>query len=267
MWTNWAGPAVAAGTDDVLVAMVEAGWPPWIATQNVVVSVNTVYRCGFGNRFDAARARASPLCQAILAQRRRQAWWIPWVKTLPEMNSHFAQPEPVRQNARCSFGAILFPQPAAQVSLKLIDTYRVMLPGHRRPVMRIRLGENADDITWTLLLVHLTARQYLARRELRELVRVMRQLVPTGRAVVVGDMNVNLMQHQDLGMDEHWSVMSLNPVAGTQASGGCLDWGLLYNPLDLMHEVEVTVLDPFHTPPRNLSDHSVMRYEIADVDG
>jgi hypothetical protein len=249
LWTNWAGPAVIPQTDDVVVLVVEAGWAPWIASGTV--EINNVYPYDIDSRrYNGPGAANSPCCMAIEDSRRRKAAWIPWVNTPADMDAG------IRTNSRCSMGAILMPnrlQMQGQPS-------RYVYNGHKRPVVRVQLGERRD-VEITILLVHLISGYWRnAQAEMDDLTATMSTLIPQNTVgMVVGDMNVDLLTRVP-NLPAGWSI--LNVGVATQQSGGELDWALLYNPAGQNLNTARQVLQQYKSGA-NQSDHSVMQYSVS----
>src|SRR4051812_42121361 len=181
-WTNYISP-LGPGGQDIMGLLVESGWAPWVLPGDV--TVNAVYPLEEEVTWYAQVASSkSAFCQAILAKRRRYAYWVPWVKNLDAM----------KVNTRCSIGSMLLPSKF------------VVSPGSRhdftqdgiliRPVFRFDVGtgtSKGSNVTLSVFLVHLLSGYANgAQAEMDYLITKMATLIPEGTsAIVVGDMNID----------------------------------------------------------------------------
>jgi hypothetical protein len=251
LWANGLQPIVGAAakqTDNVMALLCESGWAPWVAL-NAQVTVNRVYPASSASTtYDKDLVATSPLCSAVGKQRRWSAWWIPWVKTLNGM----------RQNSRCSFGAFYAPSPSPAASWpRMTQPDRIRDVHFLRPIMRVEVGPGRGR-GLTVFMVHLVS-SVNAQYELAYLLSVVDKFVSSGPVFIVGDMNINIRPPATPpALPGDWQYVSTGEQ--TQMSGGELDWGLLRNDGTFtIHTAEV--VSPFHSP-WNLSDHSVIRYDL-----
>lgn len=247
LWNHYVSPLVMPQqTDDVVALLVESGWAPWVTPGEI--TLNATYWLRQGVSYYAEKpALKSTFCVAVEASRRWKALWIPWVKNLD------AQP-----NTRCSMGSMILP------AKKLMGhTDRIMVEGLLRPVVRVTIGTSGKhNVTpeFTILLVHMVSGYpNLAQRQLDELIASMSKLIPQSTsAIIVGDMNVNLLRRNFL-LPEKWRFLSVG--VPTQQSGGELDYGILYDPNGVLGGATVNVVQRWGRG-NNDSDHSVLQYNI-----
>lgn len=248
-FTSFTAPAVAAmPRDDVVLMLVEAGWAPWVASGDV--TLNALYPLESDlTWYDAAAAAASPFCVGIQQSRRYRATWVPWVKNL----------DALKTNSRCSMGSAVFPN-ALQVAPMEVGEFE----GFSRPVIRMRFGKGnrSLNVSFTILLVHMiSGYQWLAEQQLVDVMTRMSQLIPQGSsALIVGDMNVNLLAAGKMNnLPAKWSI--LRTGVATQQSGGELDYGLLYDANSQLGTSAAAIVQQYKTG-NNGSDHSVLMYTI-----
>lgn len=250
-WTNWIGPAV--GTGSIAGVLTEAGWPPWMSNGNV--QINNRYLFDSGQQwFNQASLATSAFSMGMVnAPRGKWATWVPWVRTLAEMN------QDTKTNSRCSLGGTFIPDRSAVMKLQVIDIDSFKTAYSIRPAIKISLGYG-DDVKFVVLVVHLiSGKPKQAEEELEELMKKIHTVIPqTSSAIIVGDMNIDLLT-QNVGVYKHFSI--INTGVPTQQSGGELDWGLLYDPYNHYKSTTVNVVQTFKTGA-NTSDHSILRYDI-----
>jgi hypothetical protein len=236
--------------EDVVGMLVESGWAPWVDRDTRGrLKANALYDFdSWMTYFDKKGAQKSSFCHTIAASRNRHAFWIPWVRNV----------ESTRFNTRCSIGATLLRRRGSYIGW---ETTRTLMPGMRRPAVRVqlRVGRN---VQLTVFLVHLiSGGSYKAQREMDRLIAAMRQVVPAGTpSIIVGDMNVNLLA--DGGPPElpsRWKYVRTGQ--STQKSGGELDYAVAFDPKDQL-QAEALVLDPIGSAT-NKSDHAVMQYDLS----
>jgi hypothetical protein len=251
LWSNGIQPIVgihsnggAGQADNVMALLCESGWAPWLAA-NLEVTINTVYPLNRDSKtYNATAAQVSPFCMAVNQTRTWTAWWMPWLKTIDSM----------RQSVRCSFGMFYAPHPAPTQSWSLtagVDRFRD--DAFVRPVLRVQVGRLGFGMT--VLMVHLVSSAN-APNELADLLRAINQFVTSGPIFLVGDMNIDLRNNAP-GLPTGWQYVRTG--LQTQVSGGELDWGLLRGDFTT---TRATVLQTYKTG-WNLSDHSVIAYDIA----
>lgn len=243
MWTNWITPRITPQNDDVLGLTIEAGWAPWIKSDEV--SLNQVYPLDIDStRYNVVTAGTSAFCQGVESSRRRWAYWVPWVGNLNAMNT----------NSRCSMGGLILPKFS-----QLSGTDRFEFPGHKRPVIRVQLSR-ANTTNMSVFLVHLISGYWKkANDEMADLTSQMSTLIPESTpAVVVGDMNLDL-QTITLTLPDKWRILKTG--VATQQSGGELDYALLYDPTGKFPGASAAVVQQYKSGT-NGSDHSVMRYSV-----
>ncbi len=246
-YSSFTLPLVGLG-DDIVLMLVESGWAPWVASGDV--TINGWYDLMADvTWYDDRNAGRSAFCQAVESKRRYKAFWVPWVGNLDAMKT----------NSRCSLGSAIFPY-----AFRYTDMESYNIDGFIRPVIRVQMGKGNRNlnISFTILCVHMISGvSWLARQQLVNVMNQMQQLIPQGTAaLVVGDMNVNLLSAHGIGnLPAHWSI--LNTGVATQQSGGELDYGLLYDPNGRLGGSTVQVIQQYKTGP-NQSDHSVLGYDI-----
>jgi hypothetical protein len=144
---------------------------------------------------------------------------------------------------------------------KIFKVDRIVHPLIRRPVVRTYIfTPTFGTLKIVLLQVHLRAADATARRELSTLMRTITKIIPTNTpAFIIGDLNIDLKKAA-FPVNAPWRIV--NTGARTQASGGELDWGLLYDPNNRYGGVGVNVLLRYQRRPNNPSDHSILLYNV-----
>ncbi len=250
-WNAYLTPQL--GTDDIGGFLVEAGVAPFAIPPPY--TINTVYKFPTNDdAHDQQVATTSPFCAGVKAQRGRQAYWIPWVKTIDTQH-----PQP-----RCSMGAVGLTSKKVyfgEVRREDADSTDRLFS---RPIFSYKAGVNtgsgAFDPKLTILLVHLTAYAAKAQDQLDSLIARMTNIIPQGTpGLIVGDLNIDLLKYQ-LQLPAKWRF--LNTGQATQQSGGELDYGILYDPNNTFASATVIILANFKTLPNNPSDHAVLGYQI-----
>jgi hypothetical protein len=253
LWTYYYSPLLG-GNEDVIGLLVEAGWAPWVKSQEV--HVDEVY--GFDanqNWYYENGARNSGFVQGVEASRQRTAFWVPWRKSLDSGWS----------NSRCSMGCV------ATLAHRSITTTRYRDPNaylYLRPIFQflcsIRTG-HANQPDFSVFLVHLVSgHTNRAQQQIEEVINNMRKIIPerTG-AIIVGDFNINL-QTTTINVPNFWRILRTGVSTqgkSAQEPGGELDYALLYDPFNNYSNATVTHVQQFKTG-NNRSDHSVLRFGI-----
>jgi len=239
--------------DDIVALVVESGWPPWVQG-GIPVNLDVVYRLkGIGSREDPDAVLTSAFCLNMERPRSRQAYWVPWVKKLADLEKGLTS------NSRCSMGVVVLPKNLRHGDAKRFVNPRTFI----RPVVQIPFGTpkgtNGYDVTMVVMAVHLMSAAK-AKRELQSLFQFVPNSIPGSTpAFIAGDFNIDLATVQITLPDNRWSL--LNPGVATRRSGKILDWALLYNPTGDPIHATVQVLNQYESGV-NRSDHSVLGYTL-----
>lgn len=239
-------------TDDVLLFLVESGWPPWVQSGDVVV--NQEYDLDTDMMYyDEKSASKSRFCTYIIHSRECKATWIPWVKNFDGVNT----------NSRCSLGAAFYP---SKRTSRLVHGGFTAIKQEEfiRPTIRVQLGKGTEglNVGISLYVVHMiSSAQTKAEAQLITMMKAMQKVIPQGSAaLIVGDMNVNLLSAGKMNdLPKNWSILSTG--VATQQSGGELDYGLLYDPNSAFGSSSVSVLAQYKTV-NNKSDHSALLFDV-----
>lgn len=247
LWNHYVSPlTMPPQNDDVIALVVESGWAPWVTPGEI--TLNEEYWLNEDvSYYNTKAAQKSPFCVAVEAKRRRHALWIPWVKNLE-----------AKPNTRCSMGGMFLP-----AKMLLGQTDRIKVDGLLRPVVRVTIGTSGrHNVTpeFTILLVHMVSGyQRLAQSQLDDMIAAMSRLIPERTsAIIVGDMNVNLL-NANFPLPDKWRFLRIN--TGTQKSGGELDYGILFDPNGVLGGATVNLVERWKSG-NNRSDHSVLQYNI-----
>ena len=237
--------------NDILAITLEAGWAPWVKSQEVRTNATYPYTEN-KSYFDEISAMESNFCQYVEGKRGRTAWWIPWVKTL----------DSIKPNSRCSMGVLFAPATlASEVSVIEKGNSMIKDVNAARPIVSTRLSKGNNTFL-TVLSVHLPSGKWssdAAREALDAIAMNMGKIVPQGGAgLIVGDINVDLKK-EEVEYGKKWKM--LNVDRATQKGGGELDYGLLYDPAGQFKNSTAEELQKFGTGG-NTSDHSVMLYSL-----
>jgi hypothetical protein len=244
---NYITPLLANNVD-IVGLLIESGWAPWINSGDV--KLNAIYPCTeqvvyfnttsivLGNNYSAFTAN-------IVQERKYYGFWIPWQKNLDK-----------KSNTRVSMGGVLLPKSAGTY----VDS--ISISSSIRPVVRVLIGSK----NFAVFLVHLISGVPVkAQEEMNTLISQVRSIIPEGyRAIVVGDMNIDLLTTAVNMPNNAWSIKRVGYA--TQKSGGELDYGLLYDPIGTLGGTTVTTLANVPAAgqpgPISPSDHAVMLYSI-----
>ena len=256
LWQYQIAPDLANGTE-TLALTVESGWAPWVHDGDV--QIDKVYWWGSDDRLTVQPPYGDIFDQGVDAARRGavKPFWIPWAAHL----------EADRTNSRCSMGGAWLGKPAHfldiqpwqdQWSGKLLSRSAIQLTistptggfGQRVPLLQVTL-------------IHLVSGwPQGARRQLDDLRTLIRQVSPPNFPwLIVGDFNINLTGVADaaLGLPGGWRV--LRTYQQTHEGGSELDYGVIYDPQDLLHNARVW-RRPLWKTATNQSDHAVIYYDI-----
>jgi hypothetical protein len=239
-YTNWVSTSI--GTD-VALCLVEAGHAPWVDPK-VDLTIGRAYAFDTGATwFSQSGAAQSSFCDGVAQERLNKTIWIPWMKNI----------DPKVTNFRCSLGMGWFPE---KMQLHDPDSWS---NGFLRPTVRFGMG-SAKDVQLTVIVVHMISGfPSQAAQQLQDLVSLMTKIIPEGTpAVIVGDMNVDLLKVGDYSLPDKWRTLKTG--VATQMSGGELDYAFFFDPNENL-DASVTCLEKYKTGS-NTSDHSVLQYTL-----
>ena len=252
-YTNCIKPIVDLRQGPVVGGLVEAGWAPWVRSQEV--HENALYP----NRAKDVVWKDDTVADAFhqaLVEGQGSATWIPWVKTPADMTAH--------TNSRCSLSNSWFPLARSGITLGHADRFSV--PWMLRPAARMVLSKGRVTVL-TVLIVHFVSSSGAAA-ELLWLTQAARQFIDANApAVIMGDINVNLLVHPNPVLAPKWRIVAINPRVATQRSGGLLDYAILYDPFQQVGS-EAQVLwefSPAADPQGQRSDHSAIGYKLTSA--